>query len=194
MILAKTPLHRDLVDLLFLRISAMFGHSWSSRHTSNEAWEVTKDEWASGLAGIKIENIKKALDQLRSENIEFPPSLPSFISRCKSFEKKFFNQEIKENDKLLTIKEKSNIHEIMKKAKEYSISRNISHPEWDKSKYEPLSKTFCFDYSNHRKSYFVNLSDVDAMSLSHEDQYSRSRFLREKLVNEQYPHLFEKEK
>ncbi len=79
---SKTPLARNLIDLLFLRLEAIYGYSWTSRHTDLDAWEITKDEWGIGLANINHSEIRKTLDELRTNGDQFPPTLPMFIKMC----------------------------------------------------------------------------------------------------------------
>jgi len=75
-----------------MRLDAIYGHIWTSRHASPEAWEITKDEWGQGLAGISTDSIKFALDYLRSEKSGLPPTLPKFIEYCKLFYASYDNK------------------------------------------------------------------------------------------------------
>lgn len=51
-------------------------------HTSQQAWDIAKDEWGMGLADIPTTIIRKTLDELRMSGDEFPPNLPKFIKIC----------------------------------------------------------------------------------------------------------------
>jgi hypothetical protein len=79
-----TPLDRKLIDLLFIRFEAIYGHLWTSRHTDAKAWQITKDEWRYGLANIDLECIRRCLDDLRTNGDQFPPTLPAFVKMCLS--------------------------------------------------------------------------------------------------------------
>jgi hypothetical protein len=69
---------------LFLRFEAIYGHLWTSRHTHVDAWEITKDEWGMALADINHTAIRKALDELRANGEQYPPTLPMFVKMCLS--------------------------------------------------------------------------------------------------------------
>lgn len=77
------PLERKLIDLLFLRLDGIYGHLWTSRHANAKAWEITKDEWGSALAGIDVSIIRNVLDELRNDDRDYPPSLPQFLKLCR---------------------------------------------------------------------------------------------------------------
>lgn len=68
-----------------MRLGAIYGHVWTSRHASPEEWEITKDEWGQGLGEFCNESIKFALDYLRQEKSGLPPTLPKFIEYCKLY-------------------------------------------------------------------------------------------------------------
>jgi hypothetical protein len=48
-------------------MSSIYGHLWNSRHSTAAQWEITKQEWAQGLAGLSAEQIMHGLEVCRTE-------------------------------------------------------------------------------------------------------------------------------
>lgn len=69
-------------------------------------WEVTKQEWGSALAGVDLHVIRLALDDLRNNGDQFPPTLPIFLKLCR---------------------DRSGIPD-MEKAYQMALRRDFSHP------------------------------------------------------------------
>lgn len=183
----QTPLPQNLVDLLFLRFGSIYGQIWSKRHLNETEWQITKDEWANALGKVPLEDIKKSIDQLRDAKSEFPPTLPAFLSMCKSNKK----QDFFEHKKLPWNRQDSqNIKSIFEKIKSVNFENDIHHPVWEKSKCTPGSRKFNLNYFLERKNYLTNLSDLDSISLCLDDSYDRIRFLRTMEHQLNYPELY----
>jgi hypothetical protein len=47
-----------------------------------EMMMLTIDEWARALAGIDVNRIGQAIEQLTKSSAKWPPSLPEFVAMC----------------------------------------------------------------------------------------------------------------
>jgi len=71
---------------LFLKFAAFYGHVWRSSFKNDDFLAFTKNEWLQGLARFNDEQVNKAIELCRENNV-FPPTLPEFIGFCKQFKK-----------------------------------------------------------------------------------------------------------
>jgi hypothetical protein len=69
---------------IFVRMSAIYGHLWTSRHGNEETWQVARREWAQALAGLDAKQIDHGIVQCRS-SYKMPPTLPEFIELCHQY-------------------------------------------------------------------------------------------------------------
>lgn len=74
----------QVVDRLFMVLSANFAHRWSSAFPNDAAISVAKAEWGKRLAGLTNEQISRGLDVLAESGKEWPPSIPEFRGMCLS--------------------------------------------------------------------------------------------------------------
>lgn len=65
-----------------MRFKSIWMHKWTSLFTTNEDYEIFKDEWGRGLAELTGEEIKKGIDHCRN-NLEWPPTLMEFKNMCR---------------------------------------------------------------------------------------------------------------
>lgn len=75
----KLPL--DLSKLLYLRFTSLYGEKFTRNYPSDQLVELWWEDWSEGLAGIKPESIKDAIQHCRT-NLEWPPSLAEFRRIC----------------------------------------------------------------------------------------------------------------
>jgi len=45
---------------------------------------LTIDEWARALAGVDVNRIGQAIEQLTKSSAKWPPSLPEFVAMCQT--------------------------------------------------------------------------------------------------------------
>ncbi|CAM3536178.1 MULTISPECIES: Vir protein [Legionella] len=76
-----------LIDTLFSKFAAFYGHLWRSQFKSEGFLEFAKREWQEGLSGFNEHIINKAIMQCR-EYYELPPSLPQMIACCRAIKKR----------------------------------------------------------------------------------------------------------
>lgn len=77
------PLPFEWVERLFQRLHAMYGTKWVALWDGQDIRNVMA-AWAYDLAGVSADQIKRALEHLKSHN-PFPPTLPEFLSLCRQF-------------------------------------------------------------------------------------------------------------
>ena len=73
---------RDVIEGLFLRLAAIYGHVWKSLYKHDELLEFNKLEWLDALAPYEESIIDKALQYCLS-HWEYPPTLPQFLACCR---------------------------------------------------------------------------------------------------------------
>lgn len=78
---------RKRIEKLFLRFTAIYGHIWKSIYKSEQLLEVTKQEWAMNLKPFNNQILKEVLMDC-TQHLNHPPTLPLFISKCRSIEKR----------------------------------------------------------------------------------------------------------
>ena len=81
----EAALYERVIDTLFIRFAAIYGHAWSSLHKEGKLIEMFKREWADALRKFDKTIIRDALIYCRSR-YRLPPTLPEFIDCCKSFQ------------------------------------------------------------------------------------------------------------
>lgn len=78
---------RQLIDRLFVRMQLIYGHRWSSRFddgaNGQRALEAAKVEWAVSLSGVHVDQVAKAIEEMKRSYIEWPPTLPEFMRLVK---------------------------------------------------------------------------------------------------------------
>lgn len=74
-------LTKDLIELLFLRFSSIFGEKFSKNFVKLELYDMWCQEWLDGLAGIEIIHMKEAIDYCRL-NLDWSPSIAEFRGIC----------------------------------------------------------------------------------------------------------------
>jgi hypothetical protein len=78
---------RKRIKRLFLRFAAIYGHVWKSNYKSEHLLEVTKEEWAVNLKPFNNQIIKEVLIDC-TQHLNLPPTLPQFIGKCATIEKR----------------------------------------------------------------------------------------------------------
>ena len=81
----EATLHERVIETLFIRFAAIYGHAWSSLHKEGRFIETFKREWADALSKFDKTIIRDALIYCRSR-YRLPPTLPEFMECCKSFQ------------------------------------------------------------------------------------------------------------
>jgi hypothetical protein len=71
----------DAIDHLFIRLAHFYGAPWLDRWQGLKLDEVKRD-WATALADVTLEQVRLALDNLKST---FPPTLPEFRDLCRQY-------------------------------------------------------------------------------------------------------------
>ena len=77
----KPRLLTSLLDNLWVRMAAAFGHAWVSQYGSSPQG-VTGDTWSAALSGLNGEQIANGIRAAINEGKEFPPSVGRFKSLC----------------------------------------------------------------------------------------------------------------
>ena len=80
----RSPIPEHWVDKLFAEFSLMYPHRFATAYPAEDVLQAAKRRWAQSLATIDPAAIRPALEQLEREGGDWPPSLPKFISLCKS--------------------------------------------------------------------------------------------------------------
>jgi len=77
---AKSP-----VDMVWSAMTQLYGNTWI-----NKFGESPTEIWRKMLRNISVDRIKRGLKMTADNNLEFPPSLPTFISYCsRTFEEQY---------------------------------------------------------------------------------------------------------
>lgn len=74
-------LSEALLDQLFLRMAALFGHTWTSQYGRTPGG-VAGETWAAALAGLSNVELAHGLREVMKLGGEFPPSAPKFRMLC----------------------------------------------------------------------------------------------------------------
>ena len=106
-----------VVDRLFLKFAAFYGHVWRSQFKNESFLSFAKKEWVDGLKNYDERLIQKIVYYCREHN-EFPPTLPAFINLCKQETKRnqFFKfKDYKKADRETSTRFISNIKKLIGK-------------------------------------------------------------------------------
>jgi len=75
------------IDRLFVRLQQIYGHRWSSQFGTGahvaKAHQAAKAEWAQSLDGIHVDAVAQALEAMKREYVDWPPTLPQFLQLCR---------------------------------------------------------------------------------------------------------------
>lgn len=74
----------DIIKVLFLRFTSIFGDRFKKNHESPEMFDMWCQDWFDGLAGILPEHIKQALEHCKL-NLEWAPSIAEFRGICEKY-------------------------------------------------------------------------------------------------------------
>lgn len=67
-------------------MSSIYGQTWDSRFKNDGQHQAAVQEWADAVGSISEETLARVIRYLRDEaNLEFPPSLSSFMGLCRQF-------------------------------------------------------------------------------------------------------------
>lgn len=75
-------LSEKLIDALFVRMQAIFGHLWGSRYTSPAVLVAARAEWAYALADMSGDDLARGLRRCATD-LDQPPTLAQFRKLCK---------------------------------------------------------------------------------------------------------------
>lgn len=78
---STAKLSESLVERLWQRMLAMFGHTWHSQYGRSPEG-IAAETWASGLAGLSGAQLAEGLRACFAEGREWPPSAPRFRAMC----------------------------------------------------------------------------------------------------------------
>ena len=70
-----------ILENFWLRMSAMFGHTWASQYGDNPQG-IGGDTWSAALADVSPMQIANGLRECLKSGAEFPPSAPRFRAMC----------------------------------------------------------------------------------------------------------------
>lgn len=76
------PLPEKWAQRIFVRMSAIYGYLWTSRHGTEDTWQVARREWSQALAGLTPEQLDHGIVQCRTHH-KMPPTLPEFSGLCR---------------------------------------------------------------------------------------------------------------
>lgn len=79
----KPRIAASLLDDLWTRMAAMYGHTWVSQYTA-EPHGVAGDTWAAVLAGLTGAQIAAGMRSCAASGEAWPPSAPRFRAWCLS--------------------------------------------------------------------------------------------------------------
>ena len=79
---AQPRLSEKLVDALFVRMQAIYGHLWGSRDPTPAVLIAARAEWAYALADMSGDDLARGLRACAAE-LEQPPTLPTFRKLCR---------------------------------------------------------------------------------------------------------------
>lgn len=86
--------------------------------------------------------------------------------------------KIPTQEEIIGFRERMKLYEEKSKAEKLKLG-DKSHPEWPKELIARGGKRFDEKVFNERKQYLLELDEILAMTLTHEDRYDRICFLRE---------------
>lgn len=78
---AAPPLDVRLVTLLWVRMSQIYGHRWTSSYSDDPAGGAAQT-WARGLAGLDAKQIAQGVERCLIGDYDWPPTLPEFRKLC----------------------------------------------------------------------------------------------------------------
>jgi len=73
---------RKVAARVLARFKAMFPSFGVQLTHDEEMMMLTIDEWARALAGVDVNRIGQAIEQLTKSSAKWPPSLPEFVAMC----------------------------------------------------------------------------------------------------------------
>ena len=72
-------LPRQIIDLIWLRMTEIYGHKWTSSYGEADS----DGTWAKCLADLGYEDLKRGFKACMTNGEPWPPSLPEFRAMCK---------------------------------------------------------------------------------------------------------------
>jgi len=75
---------RKVAARVLAKFKAMFPSFGSQLMNDEEMMLLTIDEWAKSLAGIDVNRIGQAIEQVKKSSAKWPPSLPEFVAMCQA--------------------------------------------------------------------------------------------------------------
>ena len=75
---SEQPLGNDIMDRLWLRMTEIYGHKWTSAYGDKPL-----TIWANALGRFDNNQLKTGLEKMLENNIEWPPTLTEFMALCK---------------------------------------------------------------------------------------------------------------
>ena len=73
---------KNLIDLLWVRMTEIYGQLWVNSYGSTPS-----RPWIDALNGMQPEKIATGLNQILKNGDTFPPGLPKFLLYCSSYKK-----------------------------------------------------------------------------------------------------------
>lgn len=67
---------------LFAKLGAAYGYLWQNQFKDSDMFRFAKELWAKKIELLSDEEINFAFEKC-IESLEFPPTLPQFIKKCK---------------------------------------------------------------------------------------------------------------
>lgn len=74
--------NREIISKLFIKFSSRYGHTWSSRHKTDQEWLISINDWLNELKDFDLLVLKKAVKQACLIYLEFPPTLGQLVNLC----------------------------------------------------------------------------------------------------------------
>lgn len=71
-----------ITELLFLRFQTLYGNRLTTMWGDAEP-EAVKEAWAQALNEFTGPDLKAALETVKRECLDYPPTLPRFVSFCR---------------------------------------------------------------------------------------------------------------
>lgn len=75
-----------MINQLFERFSAIYGHLWNSLFKSTYHAKVMRDEWFNALEGYALPTLQAAVLIAMQHKLTYPPTLPEFLQYCRQVE------------------------------------------------------------------------------------------------------------
>ena len=67
------------VDILFLRLTAIYGQAWLQNFPAQQILDTSKAEWIKQLQNFTALDIERALQAIIESGEKYPPNLPVFV-------------------------------------------------------------------------------------------------------------------